>query len=394
MKTNCNKLLLTLAGFLLALWNLNAHAQQAISLEGAWDFTMDRSEPSAHSLPPTSYDDYVMLPGSMLTNGKGDVVSVKTQWTGSLYDSSYYFNPYMARYRQEGEQLKVPFFLTPERHYVGMAWYRKQVYVPAEWKDQHVTLFLERPHIETTVFVNGKEIGHQMSLSVPHRYDVTDAIKVGKKNEIVIGVYNGIENVCVGQDSHSVTDQTQGNWNGIAGRIELQSQWKKLYVKHVAVRLDSVYTGEVKGRGRHKVKLRAPAAVVTVTLADRTSRILWDYLVTVKLFSMADGSAVKPLREEMKMSKDAKDDKDDKDAKDGDEEAEEEEAVLVVEGDENAEDTALSIKHIGTYYVRIDSETHETYYVRKYVAFRISCVYTPAEKVEITNNVEAAGGAK
>ncbi len=97
---------------------------------------------------------------------------------------------------------------------------------------------------------------------------------------------------------------------------------------------------------------------------------------------------------ETKDAKDAKDDKDDKDAKDGDEEAEEEEAVLVVEGDENAEDTALSIKHIGTYYVRIDSETHETYYVRKYVAFRISCVYTPAEKVEITNNVEAAGGAK
>lgn len=40
-------------------------------------------------------------------------------------------------------------------------------------------------------------------------------------------VYNGIENVCVGQDSHSVTDQTQGNWNGITGRIELQSRPKK-----------------------------------------------------------------------------------------------------------------------------------------------------------------------
>ena len=35
--------------------------------------------------------------------------------------------------------------------------------------------------------------------------------------------YNGIENVCVGQDSHSVTDQTQGNWNGIVGRIALEA---------------------------------------------------------------------------------------------------------------------------------------------------------------------------
>lgn len=306
MKKNTYQTIVALTSALLALVGIDTQAQQTITLEGAWDFATDCSEPSAHPQPPVSYDDYVMLPGSMLTNGKGDAVSVKTQWTGSLYDSSYYFNPYMARYRQEGEPLKVPFFLTPERHYVGMAWYRKQTYVPAEWKDQHVTLFLERPHIETTVFVNGKEIGHQMSLSVPHRYDVTDAIRVGQKNEIVIGVYNGIENVCVGQDSHSVTDQTQGNWNGIVGRIELQSQWKKLYVKYVAVRLDSVYTGEVKGRGRHKVKLRAPAAVVTVTLADRTSRILWDYLVNVKLSTMAGGQPVKKLRSESKMTKEAK----------------------------------------------------------------------------------------
>ena len=180
------------------------------------------------------YDDYVMLPGSMLTNGKGNDVDIHTQWTGSLYDSSYYFNPYMEPYRKKG-QMKFPFFLTPEKHYVGNAWYRKFVYVPKDWWDQRIVLFLERPHIETTVFINGKEVGHQMSLSVPHRYDVTKYIKKGERNEIAIRVYNGIENVCVGQDSHSVTDQTQGNWNGITGRIELQAQWKKLNIQHVRI---------------------------------------------------------------------------------------------------------------------------------------------------------------
>ena len=187
-------------------------AKQVIDLSAAWDFAVGDS---------ARYDDYVMLPGSMLTNGKGDAVSVNTRWTGSLYDSSYYFNPYMAKYRVEG-QMKFPFFLTPERHYVGRAWYRRTIYVPKAWGDQRVTLFLERPHIETTVYVNGREAGHQMSLSVPHRYDVTDLIRVGESNVISICVYNGIENVCVGQDSHSVTDQTQGNWNGIVGRMELQ----------------------------------------------------------------------------------------------------------------------------------------------------------------------------
>jgi hypothetical protein len=179
--------------------------------------------------------EFVMLPGSMLTNDKGVPVSVKTQWTGSLYDSSYYFNPYMERYRREGE-MKFPFFLTPERHYVGNAWYERSFIVPKSWRGRNVVLYLERPHIETTITVNGREVGHQTSLSVPHVYDVTPYINYGKENMLSIKVYNGIENVCVGQDSHSVTDQTQGNWNGIVGRIELQQGphiWRRRVIPHM-----------------------------------------------------------------------------------------------------------------------------------------------------------------
>ena len=210
---------------LLFFYSYTLSFAQTIDLRGAWDLSLKDS---------TKYDDYVILPGSLLTNGKGDPVSVHTQWTGSLYDSSFYFNPYMEKYRHEG-QMKFPFFLTPERHFTGNAWYRRTVYVPKDWDDQRITLFLERPHIETTVFINGHEVGHQMSLSVPHEYDVTKFIRTGEHNEIAICVYNGIENVCVGQDSHSVTDQTQGNWNGIVGRIELQAQWKRLGIKNVRV---------------------------------------------------------------------------------------------------------------------------------------------------------------
>ena len=205
-------------------------AAQTLSIAGAWDLSLGDS---------TAYNDYVFLPGSMLTNDKGDIITTKTQWTGSLYDSSFYFNPYMEKYRNDGE-MKFPFFLTPNRHYTGHAWYRRNVYIPAAMKDQRITLFLERPHIETTVFVNGQEVGHNMSLSVPHRYDITKYLRFGSGNTIAICVYNGIENVCVGQDSHSVTDQTQGNWNGIVGRIELQTQPHKLNIRHVRIFPDAV----------------------------------------------------------------------------------------------------------------------------------------------------------
>ena len=194
-------------------------AQNTINLQGEWRFAIDRT---TEGIMPRQYAETITLPGSMLTNGKGDPVSINTQWVGSLYDSSYFHNPKMEPYRRPGNT-KFPFFLTPARHYVGNAWYQRTTVIPKAWRHRRVTLYLERPHIETTVYVNGKEIGHQMSLSVPHQYDITDAVRFGKKNTITIKVYNGIENVCVGQDSHSVTDQTQGDWNGIAGRIELRS---------------------------------------------------------------------------------------------------------------------------------------------------------------------------
>ena len=220
-----SKRLLTILSTVL-LCMITTQAQRVIDLKGLWQFGTGDAE---------HYDDQVQLPGSMLTNDKGEDVDIHTQWTSSLYDSSYYYNPYMEPYRQKG-QMKFPFFLTPKKHYVGNAWYKRTVDVPKDWNNWKVTLFLERPHIETTVFVNGKEVGHQMSLSTPHNYDVTEYLKYGEQNVIAIKIYNGIENVCVGQDSHSVTDQTQGNWNGIVGRIELQAQpiiWRKRVIPHL-----------------------------------------------------------------------------------------------------------------------------------------------------------------
>ena len=223
---------LMLSASLVAQTNL-VGSNHVISLDGKWQF-------SQGDMPV--YDDEVTLPGSMLTNGKGDDVCTHTRWMGSLYDSSFYFNPYMQKYRMEetlanGKHkpigtMKFPFFLTPEKHYVGNAWYRKHVFVPKEWKKQRVVLFLERPHIETSVYVNGKLAGRDSSLSVAHEFDVTPYVVYGADNEIAIKVYNGIENVCVGQDSHSVTDQTQGNWNGIVGKMELQARQQQ-YIRNL-----------------------------------------------------------------------------------------------------------------------------------------------------------------
>lgn len=206
----------------------------SFSLSGKWNFQIDREDAGMkEQWFNKSLDESINLPGSMPEKLKGDNVTARTQWTGSLYDSSYYFNPYMEKYRIEG-QVKLPFFLTPDKHYVGVAWYQKKVTIPSDWKGERILLFLERPHIETTVWVNTKEIGMQNSLCVPHVYDLTSAVTPGKPCRITIRVDNRIKEINVGPDSHSITDQTQGNWNGIVGKIELQTT-PKVYFDDIQV---------------------------------------------------------------------------------------------------------------------------------------------------------------
>ena len=98
--------------FLMLLLTFNGKTDagdEFISLEGKWSFALDSSDTGINDkwfgkgLPET-----IILPGSMITNGKGFIPDLKTNWTGSIYDSSWFFNPRMEKYRQPGN-IKFPF---------------------------------------------------------------------------------------------------------------------------------------------------------------------------------------------------------------------------------------------------------------------------------------------
>ena len=125
-----------LGSIILAFLSISTVTGQsnALDLSGKWNFQIDREDTGVkEQWFRKILEDHINLPGSMPEKLKGDEVTVHTQWTGSLYDSSYYFNPYMEKYRMEG-QVKLPFFLTPDKHYVGVAWYQKNVTIPSDWK--------------------------------------------------------------------------------------------------------------------------------------------------------------------------------------------------------------------------------------------------------------------
>ena len=97
-------------------------AQETINIGGNWEFQIDREDVGiGEKWCEKKLEDKINLPGSMPEGMKGDDISVNTQWVGSLYDSSYFYNPYMEKYRKPGK-MKLQFFLTPDKHYVGVAW--------------------------------------------------------------------------------------------------------------------------------------------------------------------------------------------------------------------------------------------------------------------------------
>ena len=194
-------------------------AARVLDLAGTWRFQLDRGNVGAterwfaRSLTAT-----IELPGSLPERGIGDPVTAETRWTGGIFDRSYFTAPEYAPYREPGN-VKVPFWLQPERYYVGAAWFQRDLAIPAAWAGRRMVLALERPHWKTTVWLDTREVGSNDALSVPQEYDLGAGLAPGP-HVLTIRVDNTLV-PDIGENSHSITDHTQGNWNGIVGRIEL-----------------------------------------------------------------------------------------------------------------------------------------------------------------------------
>ena len=191
------------------------------SLEGEWRFALDRADAGvAERWAEWKFEQHVHLPGTLPEQGIGDPVALDTPWTGTIFDRSFFTAPEYAAYREPG-RIKVPFWLQPDKVYVGAAWYQRDIEIPAAWAGRRVVLTLERAHWQTRVWLDGHEAGTDDSLSTAHVHDFGTTLTPGP-HVLTIRVDNRLI-VAVGENSHSVTDSTQGNWNGIVGRLELSA---------------------------------------------------------------------------------------------------------------------------------------------------------------------------
>ncbi len=274
-----------LLAIVLVIFVCSSTNAQNISLKGKWRFAIDKEDKGITERWFTLVlNDTIQLPGSMLQNNKGDKVTLQTKWTGSIYDSSWYFNPRYAKYRT-ADNLKFPFWLTPAKYYVGAAWYQKDIIVPAMFKNKRVQLFLERCHTETIVWIDGQQIGMQNSMVAPHVYDVTDFLSEGK-HTITIRIDNRIKAINVGPDSHSLTDHTQGNWNGIVGKMELQATAK------TAINKPQIYTNTEEKKITVKVPIVGNVnAVKKIVLSAKSFNTKVIHIVASKEFAIFNTNA-------------------------------------------------------------------------------------------------------
>ncbi len=205
---------------------------QVIDLSGTWKFSTDSTDIGIlHGWQNKKFSEDVKLPGSMTTNDKGLPVTVDTKWTGWVANSSWYRKPQYEKYRQPGN-VKIIFWLQPQKTYVGPAWYTREFFVAPEMKRKQLILTLERVHWESTVWIDGKMVGMQNSLSTAHIY-YPGELKPGR-HTITVRVDNRIKDIDMGMNAHSVSDQTQTNWNGIAGSMKIEAK-PTLFIKNIRV---------------------------------------------------------------------------------------------------------------------------------------------------------------
>lgn len=210
--------LILLATVLGWLTPASLRAADLISLAGEWRFALDRADTGVkEQWFNREFADRIKMPGVLQSQGYGDEISTKTPWVLSLYDRFWYQREDYQAYTRLGN-VKVPFLSQPPRHYLGAAWYQRDIEITPDWQGRRVVLFMERPRWESTVWVDERKVGSNNSLSAPHVYDL-GALAPGK-HRLTVRVDSRML-MPYRPDAHSVSDSLASSWNGIVGKIEL-----------------------------------------------------------------------------------------------------------------------------------------------------------------------------
>jgi hypothetical protein len=209
-----------IAAVLMLLMSVATHAADTRDLSGKWRFAIDRADEGiAKRWYTTALPDRIALPGILQAQGYGDDISAKTPWVLSLYDKNWDQREDYKPYTTAGN-VKVPFLSQPQKHYLGAAWYQRDIDIPAAWRGKRIALYLERPRWGSQVWIDDRAIGTNLSLVAEHEYDLGQLAP--GKHRVSVRVDNRML-MAYRPDAHSVSDSLGMSWNGIVGKMALRA---------------------------------------------------------------------------------------------------------------------------------------------------------------------------
>jgi beta-galactosidase len=242
-------------------------------LAGAWRFSLDRDDVGQNALwysNDLAATTHINLPGILQTQGYGDDITAETGFVAALpRDMAWYKLPQYAAYTKPGH-VEVPYLSQPVKHYLGVAWYQREIDVPAAWAGKRIALNLERTRWETTVYLDDKLIGKNHSLVAPHDYDL--GILATGKHRLSIRIDNRMI-LPYRPDGHGVSDGEGSTWNGIVGTIALKAT-SPVWIDDV-----QVYPDVAKKSAKIKVRvgnLTGNAGSGTLAVGSVSTPVSWD----------------------------------------------------------------------------------------------------------------------
>lgn len=196
----------------------------ASSLAGRWRFALDVQDAGADArwfaaaLPAGAQ---IALPGILQTQGYGNEITATTPFVAALpRDMRWYLLPQYKAYTKPGN-VQVPYLSQPVRHYLGVAWYQREIEIPPAWQGKRIALQLERARWRTSVYVDDTLIGSNRSLVAPHEFEL-GMLKPGR-HRLTVRIDNRMQQPAYRADGHAVSDGEGSTWNGIVGRLELSA---------------------------------------------------------------------------------------------------------------------------------------------------------------------------
>ncbi len=164
-----------------------------LDLSGKWQFALDpQDEGIAGEWFLNDLDETVELPGTTDTNQKGTL----NRDTTTMHLNRVY-------------------------RYEGPAWYRKRITVPDDFNGRSIALTLERTK-SSMVWVDSVFAGSSALLQSPQVFDLTAYLTPGE-HVLTLRIDNDLRLTPYG-NVHIYTDETQTNWNGVIGKIELEAR--------------------------------------------------------------------------------------------------------------------------------------------------------------------------